>query len=67
MRVQDAAGIALALASCAPAWGALEHLSSGDYLSAGLALGLTWILARAGLELTGSSRGDRLSGRDDSL
>ena len=44
-------GVAVALASAWPMAHALDAVGSRDYLGAVLLLGLTWILARTGVEL----------------
>lgn len=45
------AGVTCALLSCLPAWHGLAAIAESDYLGASLALGLTWVLARTGIEL----------------
>ena len=45
------AGVTCALLSCLPAWHGLAAIAESDYLGAILALGLTWILGRTGVEL----------------
>lgn len=51
MRVEQIAGVGLAIGACVPVWRALSALSEGDYLAAGLGVVLAWILARTGVEL----------------
>ncbi len=45
------AGVMCALLSCLPAWRGLAAIAQADYLGALIALGLTWILGRSGVEL----------------
>ena len=45
------AGVLCALLSCLPAWHGLSAIAQSDYFGATLALGLTWILGRTGVEL----------------
>lgn len=49
------AGVICVLLSCLPAWHGLEAIAQSDYFGATLALGLTWILARTGIELVAMS------------
>ena len=49
------AGVICALLSCLPAWHGLQAIAESDYFGATLALGLTWILARTGIELVAMS------------
>lgn len=52
MNWRSALGAGLAAGACWPAWHALALIAERDYLAASLALGLVWVLARAGVELT---------------
>ena len=52
-------GTLCALASCWPVWQAMGALSRSDHLAALIGLGLAWILARTGVELTMLADRDR--------
>ena len=52
MVVIKAVASILALLSCVPMWAALRALEAGDPLAGVLGLLLTWVLARAAVELT---------------
>ncbi len=49
-------GVALALLALWPLARALDALALRDYLGGGLLLGLTWVLARTGVELAALGR-----------
>ena len=46
-------GVVLALLALWPLARALDAIAVRDYLGGGLLLGLTWVLARTGVELAG--------------
>lgn len=46
-------GVSLALLALWPLMRALDAIGARDYLGGLLLLGLTWVLARTGVELTG--------------
>ena len=48
-------GVAIALLSLWPMTRALDAIALRDYLGGGLLLGLTWVLARTGVELAALS------------
>jgi hypothetical protein len=54
--VQQAAGIALTLASLWPLWLALDAVARRDWLGALLLMAGTWLVARSGLELTAGAQ-----------
>lgn len=49
-------GVALALLSTWPLWHALAAVGEQDYVGALVLSGLTWLLARTGVELSGLDR-----------
>jgi len=54
-----ALGIALALTAAWPLTYALDAVGSKDYLGGALLLGLTWVVARTGVELAADEERER--------
>jgi hypothetical protein len=50
-------GVAIVLGASWPMWEALEAVGSRDYLGGLLLLGLTYVVARTGVELAGVGAG----------